>query len=94
VDEKLEVLRQPFAAEEEPVLLEPEHGRVGVPGGRQREAALELGAKIRAADRQRATPPTSVSAICSPTITAGTFVLARGMTGISEQSATTTPSSP
>jgi hypothetical protein len=35
-----------------------------------------------------------LSAIRSPTITAGRFVLARGITGINEQSATTTPSSP
>ena len=41
------------------------------------------------------TPQTRrASAINSPTSTAGRFVFARGITGISEQSATTTPSRP
>ena len=39
-------------------------------------------------------PCSRLSAIRSPTSTAGTFVLARGTTGISEQSATTTPLEP
>jgi hypothetical protein len=48
----------------------------------------------RLPNRRRRPQPSNESAIRSPTITAGRFVLARGITGISEQSATTVPSSP
>ena len=81
----------------DPFLLEPQDGRVRVPGGRQGESLLELGAKFGAevdGHGRSARAYSRASTIRSPTITAGRFVFARGMTGIREQSATTTPSSP